>query len=116
MRMKVETACVRMQYRHSARCALQLFVVLTEGVDGVPRTLRQKAIDHLLILPRQCPPFLRQGEGDHEIVAGKLFCLLLFYPLLRFVRLAMRAVAVAAGMGDVLDRLAIVALYCHFCA
>jgi hypothetical protein len=98
--MVVEPACVRVQYRDSSRAALQVLVVLAELIDRFPGPLGDEGLEGFLILPRQVAPLFRQGEGDHEIVARKLFGQLALYPLLGFVGLAVRAIAVSAGMGN----------------
>ena len=86
---------------------------LAEGVDGFPCTLGDEVIDDFLVLPCQLAPLFRQGERDHEVVARQLFRLLAFYPLLGFVGLAVGAIAVSAGMRDVLGIKAIVTLHLH---
>ncbi len=68
--------------RDRARVALQALVVLAEGVDSLIRALSDQVVDDFLILPRQLPPLLRQGEGDHKIITRKLFGQLAFDPLL----------------------------------
>ena len=52
------------------------------------------------MLPGQRPKFGRQGEGQQKILGWHLFVELPFQPLLAFMMLAMRAIAMAAGMRD----------------
>lgn len=113
VRMVVKPARVGVQYRHGPGRALQLFIVLAEGIDGFPCTPGDQVIDDFLVLPCQLAPLLRQGEADHEVVARQLFRLLAFDPLLRFVGLAVRTTAVSAGMRDVLGVQAIGTLHLH---
>ena len=68
---------------------------------GVPGTLDNQVIDELLVRASEGTQFGRQGEGDHKIVDGNLFLQLPFHPSLGFVMLAMRAVAVSAGVRQV---------------
>ena len=50
--------------------------------------------------PSHCPKTGRQGEGQQKVLGRHLFVELPFQPLLAFMMLAMRAIAMAAGMGD----------------
>lgn len=116
VRMIIESARMRVQYRDRTCATLQMFIVLTEGVDRLPRALGNQAVDGFLILPRQLPPLLRQSEGDHKIVTGKLFGQLPLYPLLGFVGLTVRTITVAARMRNEAGIIASAALHFHLCA
>ena len=52
------------------------------------------------MLPSQRPKFGRQGEGQQKILGRDLFLELPFQPLLALMMLAMRTIAMAAGMRD----------------
>jgi len=54
-----------------------------------------------LISPRQVTELFRDGKGDQGVLARQTLADLVFYPLLTFVLLTMRAVSVAAGVGNV---------------
>ena len=60
-----------------------------------------QGIDCALISPRQVTELLRDGKGDQVVLAWQTLADLVFYPLLTFVLLTMRAVSVAAGVGNV---------------
>ena len=113
MRMEIEPPVMGMQDRHRSGCALQGFVILTESINRFPCTFGDQVVEDFLMLPHQRSPLRRQGERDHKIIAGELFGLLAFYPLLRFVRLTMRAVAVPAGVRDILRIEAVATRDCH---
>ncbi len=101
MRVVVELSCVGVKYGDSARAALQMLVVLTEGVDGFPCALGEALIERFLLLPRQLAPFLGEREGEHVVRAGELLLHLTFYPSLRFVGLAVWTMTMSAGVGNV---------------
>ena len=52
------------------------------------------------MLPSQRPKFGRQGKGQQKILGWHLFLELPFLPLLAFMMMAMRTIAMAAGMRD----------------
>ena len=98
MRVKIQTARIRMQHRNAAGRSLKLPIVLTEGAHCLPGTAHHQIEDHALMGEGQRPEFKRHGEGQQKVFGGHLFLYLTFQPLLAFVVLAVRAVAVAAGM------------------
>ena len=98
MRVIIEIAGVGVQYANGPGFALKLFIVEREGMERLPTALHHQIVNDALMLPGQRPEFFGQGEGDEEILGRHLFLQLAFDPLLTFVILAMRAVAVAAGM------------------
>jgi hypothetical protein len=69
MRMEVQTPRMRVQHRHRAGAALELAVVVAEGVQRGPGALHQHGVDHALMLPGHAAQFSGQGKGDQEIVA-----------------------------------------------
>jgi hypothetical protein len=87
-----------MQHADRPRTAFQVFVVLAEGADRRPGTFEQQGIEEALMAPGQIPEFGRYGKGHQEIVGRDLALELAFQPLLAFVMLAVRAVAVPAGV------------------
>ena len=98
MRVIIQSARVRMQHGNDAGRALKLLVVLAEGAHRLPATAHQQLIDDLLVRESQRPEFGGQGERHQEILGRHLLLHLAFQPLLTLMVLAMRAVAVAAGM------------------
>jgi len=52
------------------------------------------------MLPGQRPKLSRQGEGQQKILGRHLFLKLPFQPLLAFIVLAMRTIAMSTGMRD----------------
>ena len=65
------------------------------------------------MLPGQRPKFGRQGEGQQKIFGRDLFVELPFQPLLALMMLAMRTIAMSAGMRDEDLFIAAVALRHH---
>lgn len=98
VRVVIEAARVGMQHAHRAGPALQMFVVLAEGADCRPGAFEEQGVEGALMLPGQRPEFGRYGESHQEIVGRDLTLELAFQPLLALKMLAMRAVAMAAGM------------------
>ncbi len=78
--------------------ALQTRIVQAEVREGLPAKLQQQIIDQALVLPRQLAQLVRQREGDHEVVHRQQLGTLPFQPLLPFMMLTVRTVAMAAGM------------------
>ncbi len=101
VRVIVEPAAVGVQHRHRASGAAQFPVVLAEGVDGLPRAAGDQVVHHALMPPGQRAELRGQGEGHHEVIAGHPLLQLLVYPVLRLVRLTVRARSVPAGMGQI---------------
>jgi hypothetical protein len=54
----------------------------------------------LLVLPGQGTQSFGQSEGQHKILGWQLFVELSFQPLLAFIVLAMRTIAMSTGMRD----------------
>ena len=98
MRVIIQPARVRVQHRSGTRRPLKRFVVLAEGTHRLPATTHEQIIDDVLVRPGQRPEFGGQGEGQQKVLGGHLLLQLTFQPLLTLMMLAVRAVAVAAGM------------------
>ena len=97
--MEVQAPAVGVQHAHRAGCGAQLGVVVAEGVERVPGALHQQRIDPALVAPGQAAQLGRQREGDHEVGGRHQRLKLALQPDLCFVVLAVRAGAVAAGVG-----------------
>lgn len=82
MRMVVQPAVVGMQHRYRAGGASQFFVILAEGVDGLPRATGDQVVHHALMLPGQRTELGGQGERHHKVIAGNQILQLLVYPAL----------------------------------
>jgi len=78
--------------------AAKLPVVPAEGAHGVPGAAQQQVVEHALVRPGQRPELGREREGEQEVRGGDLPGELALEPLLAVVVLAVRAVAMAAGM------------------
>ena len=98
MRMQPQRTRVRVQHRHGAGAALELAVVQGKLVQRVPGTFHQLGVDHALVVAGQFAQLGRQGEGDEEVRPGHQTLGLALDPALALEVLAMRAVAVAAGV------------------
>ncbi len=98
------------QYGDGAGVSLKLSVVLRKGFDRLPATANHQIIQGALLLPGQRSEFLRQGEGQQKILGGHLPLQLPLQPLLRFVRLAVGTVAMAAGVWHEALAIAVIAL------
>jgi len=99
MRMKIEPSIVGVQHAHRAGGCAQLGVVVAEGVERVPGALQQQRVHHPLVVPGQAAQLGGQREGDHEVGGRHQRLQLTLQPDLTFVVLAVRAGAVAAGVG-----------------
>ena len=98
MGMEIEPAGMRMQHRHRAGAALQLLVVLAESAQRLPSALHQLGVEQALMLPGQRAQFRGQGERDQEIAARHPPLRLPLDPLLALKVLAMRTIAMTAGV------------------
>ena len=78
----------------------EVFWVQGYGLESGRSGVEQKFVEHGLILQRQRIELFGDGEDDVVIVDGQQFSLALFDPLLAGQVLALRAVAVTAGNGD----------------
>jgi len=96
--VEIQPTVMGMQHGHRARSPTQFFVVLAEGVDGLPRAAGDQVGYHTLMSPGQRTKLCGQSECDHEILTWHQFLQLLVNPVLRFVGLTMRVVPVATGM------------------
>ena len=76
----------------------KLRVVLAERAHRLPAAAHQQIVDDARVRPGQRPEFGGQGEGQQKVLGRHLFLHLAFQPLLTLVVLAVRAVAMAAGM------------------
>jgi hypothetical protein len=70
MRMVVQPAIVRVQHDNRTGGASEFFVVLTEGIDGLPRVTCNQVIHHTLVVPGQRTELGGQGERHHKVMAG----------------------------------------------
>ena len=106
-------AGVGVQHRDGAGDPAQLAVVVSEGAQRLPGAAHQQIVDEALVRPGQWPQLRRQGEGDQKVRRGHLLGELAFEPLLTLVVLAVRAVAMAAGVRHQPALLAAAALDLH---
>ena len=113
MRVIVEPAGVGMQHRSGTGGALQLLVVSAEGAHRLPTAAHQQVVNQTLVRKRQHPELGRQRERDQKIPGRHLLLELAFEPLLTLMVLAVRAVAVAAGVRHQLLMIAAAALHLH---
>ena len=109
----IQSARVRMQHCDGAGRALKLSVVLAEGMHRLPTTPHEQIVDEALVRPGQCPEFCGQGECQQKVLGGHLLPHLAFQPLLTLMMLAVRAMAMAAGMRHPLLMLTFQALNLH---
>jgi len=98
MRMKIQSSCMRVQYRHRTGATLQLPVLVTEAAKRVPGAIHQCRIKQTLMLPNQSSQFSGQSEGDQEVAARHQSLRLSLNPALALKVLAVWAIAVTAGM------------------
>ena len=98
MRVIVQFARVGVQDGDGAGRALQLLVVLTEGLHCFPGAAHEHIIDGLLVRKGKPSEFGREREGQQKVLGRHLLLQLAFQPLLALVVLAVLAVAMAAGM------------------
>jgi hypothetical protein len=61
-------------------------------------TVKHELINTFLVVFSQSPQLRRQGKRDHKVITRHLFFQLILNPHLRFMMLAMRTVAMTAGM------------------
>jgi hypothetical protein len=99
VRVELQPAAVGVQHAHCAGHGAELGVVAAEGGKGVPGALQQQRVGHPLMAPGQAAQFGRQREGEHEVGGRHQQLRLALEPGLGFVVLAVRAGAMAAGMG-----------------
>jgi len=86
------------QDRYAARRTLELPVVVSKHPHCLPATAGHQCIERALVPPCQRPELLGQGERQKKILGGHLLLELTCQPLLAFMVLAVRTVAMAAGM------------------
>ncbi len=72
-----------------------------EGFQETLHRAEHQGVDGLLMLPCQVPQLPGQREGDQVIWTRQPLVELAFQPLPALVVLAMGAVSVTAGMGDI---------------
>ncbi len=85
--------------RYAARRTLELLVVVSKHPHCLPATAGHQCIERALVPPCQRPELLGQGERQETVLGRHLFLELTFQPLLALMVLAVRTVAMAAGMG-----------------
>ncbi len=98
--MEIQFARMGVQYRDGARRTPQLPIVLAERAQRLPSATQEQIVDRLLVGKGQRAEFGGHGEGDQKVFRRHQPFHLPFQPLLAFVMLAVRAVAMAARMGD----------------
>ena len=104
MGMKVQLSRMGVEHRMCADPSLQLRIIQAELHEGLPAEFQQQIVADALVLPHQLAQLIRQCEGHHEIVDRKQFSPLAFQPLLAFMMLAVRAIAMTTGVWDDLLR------------
>jgi hypothetical protein len=72
-----------------------------ERFQGILHRCEEQSVDGLLVFPCQIPQLPGQREGNQEVLARQPLVKLAFQPLAALVVLAMRAVSVAAGVGNI---------------
>ena len=101
MGMITQGSGVGMEYGGKSRFASEFSVVSGKGLQGISDTGKHEGVDRLLISPGKILELPGDGECDQVIRGRQPFVQLLFDPLAAFMVLAMRAVPVSAGMGNV---------------
>jgi len=92
---------MRVKYGGEPGCAAKFFVVSGEGLQGIPDAVKHYGIDDFLISPGQVPKLFGNSEGNQVVFGRKQLVQLIFDPLLIFMALAMGAVPVTTGMGNI---------------
>ena len=90
-----------MQYSGKSRCSTELFVVLGKRFQDILNTGKHQGIDCCLIFPGKIPELFREGKGDQIVLGRQPLAQLILDPLPVFMVLAMRAIPMAAGMGNI---------------
>ncbi len=72
-----------------------------EGFQEILHRPEHQGVDGFLVFPCQIPQLPGQREGDEVILTWQPLVKLAFQPLPAFVVLAVGAVSVAAGMGNI---------------
>lgn len=72
-----------------------------EGFQEILHRPEEQGVDGFLVFPCQIPELPGQRKGDQAILTRQALVKLAFQPLLALVVLAMGAVSVAAGMGNI---------------
>jgi hypothetical protein len=101
--MILQTSVVSMQNRMCTHLTVEMGITTAKGLHGQPSCSQQKVIGYALMLPEPSPEFIRHCEGQQKIGNWQKLGGLPLDPLLAFKMLAVRAAAMAAGMGN-LDR------------
>ena len=86
------------QDRDGPGASLELGVVFGECLYGLPATAGHQRIQYPLMTPCQGAELFWQGKGQQEVLGRQLFFELAFEPLLALMMLAVRAVAMTAGV------------------
>ena len=74
-----------------------VFFIRRQLLDGLRRGFEQGGISHPLVFTDKAAKLFRDGKGNHEMVTGQLAPHLFFQPLLSFMVLTSRAIAITAG-------------------
>jgi hypothetical protein len=90
-----------MEYGGEPGCSTEIFIIPDEGLQGILNTVKHQGIDDFLEPPCQVAKLLGKGEGNQKVFGREALVQLVFDPLLSFVVLAMGAVSVTAGVGDI---------------
>ena len=98
MGMVTQPPGVGVQHRCRPWRALELLVVLAEGMNRLPGASGHQGIDRSLMPPSQRSKLCRQGKGQQEIVRRQLLVELALNPLLALMRLAVGTAAMATGV------------------
>ena len=96
---------MRMEHGGEPGCSIEFFVVSGKGLQGILDTLKHQGIDGFLVFPSQVSKLVGKGEGDQVVFGRQSLVQLIFDPLLIFMVLAMGAVSVTAGVGDISSEL-----------
>ena len=90
-----------MQHQGRADAGAQMFGVGSDGEQGLGSRSEQNTVEHCLVVIRDITDRRWQGEDQVIVVHGQEVCLASFQPAPGGAGLALRAVAVAAGVvGD----------------
>jgi hypothetical protein len=90
-----------MHYSRKPRFALELVVISSKCLQNVLHTGEHQGVNRFLIFPGEFSEFTGQGKGNQVVLSRQSLAELIFYPLLTFMVLTVRAISVAAGMGEV---------------
>jgi hypothetical protein len=90
-----------MEYGGEPGFSTKFFIVPSEGFQSILDTIKHQGIDDFLVFPCQVPELLGKGEGDQVVFGRESLVQLIFDPLLVFMVLAMGAVSMTTGVGNI---------------